>query len=276
MQIPWKLKSHAFDVLDRFKADRILYMMQRYVTRRSVVVIKDVHENWAFHRDALSRIERPRVIEFGAGKSLAQNLYLSQFCRHQTLVDLFPMLQLELVDSAARQLNSAIGLPYHPIKSVSDLQAYGITYLAPYDLISNDFAASGFDACISTNTLEHIPKAQIQGIMKQLRRILRPGGLVSAVIDYSDHYAHTDRTISLVEYLRFEEQEYQNYNHRSHFQNRLRHSDHKRLFLEAGFTITEETPLDFVEFPLDKVASHFDRADPTLLATKGLFVLTNS
>lgn len=274
MNVPWKIKSTAFAIVDRLNAPSMLYWLQRYATRRSVVKLTGIHKNWAFHRDALEGLGRVRVLEFGAGKSLAQNLYLSQFCEHQTVVDLLPMMDASLVDSAAQQLTK-FGLAYYPIKRAEDLEAYGITYRAPYDLIESDLENASFDACISTNTLEHIPRDQIVRIYEKLRRIVRAGGIISAVIDYSDHYAHTDKSISRVEYLRYDERSYRRHNHSCHYQNRLRHSDHIALLCGAGFVIEQEQAAKYTDFPLDLVSREFRRNDATLLATKGLLIASN-
>ena len=34
------------------------------------------------------------------------------------------------------------------------------------------------------------------------------GGVISAVIDYTDHYAYTDKTIGMLNYLQFSESEW--------------------------------------------------------------------
>ena len=57
------------------------------------------------HKDALNKYKTKNVVfEFGAGKSLVQNLYLSNFVKKQFVVDLYPMLDFELVDSEREQL----------------------------------------------------------------------------------------------------------------------------------------------------------------------------
>lgn len=275
MNIPWKLKSAIFRAIDRFGATGLLYWLQSNVTRRSRVQIGDGSPNWQTHREQLATLDRPSVFEFGAGKSLQQNLYLSSYFGPQTVVDLFPMIDLRLADSAARQISTLRdGRPYQPIARLYDLQCYGIEYHAPCDAGNTGYALGSFDACISTNTLEHIPALDIERILAELRRILRRAGLISAVIDYSDHYAHTDASIGRLNFLQFSDKEFEKHNHGVHYQNRLRHDDYLALFRGAGFGVLRAQPMHHLP-PPPTVAPRFDTANPNTFATVGIFLLRN-
>jgi SAM-dependent methyltransferase len=213
------------------------------------------------------------VLEFGAGKSLSQNIFLSRIASHQTVVDLFDMIDISQFDDAARQISGVSDVPYRRVETLADIEAnYAIRYRAPYDINQTDFADGAFDACISTNTLEHIPEESIISIFRELKRVIRPGGLISAVIDYSDHYAHTDRNISYLNFLAYSTSEFARHNHRVHFQNRLRHADFERIFNDLGFEIRRNEALNSVDLPV-VVSSQFDATNPTITATKGIFLL---
>lgn len=239
-QIPWKLKSVAFAVCDRI-GPYPLYLAQKYITRRASQHFSKIDKNWNFHRDNIIDANAKRIIEFGAGKTLVQNIYLSDLGIDQVVVDLNRMLDLQLVNSAISDL-SDLGVPTKgPVSSIDDIQQkYRIRYIAPLDMQNTDFISGSFDACLSTNTLEHIPKQTIIGIWKETYRLLAPAGIVSAKIDYSDHYAHTDSSISTLNYLTFSEAKWRSYNHECHFQNRLRHAHHLELLKDAGFRIQKE------------------------------------
>jgi hypothetical protein len=275
MNIPWRLKSKIFSFIDSFNAQPLLYFLQKNVTKRSRIKELDVNDNWVAHRFALIENQcTSLVFEFGAGKSLAQNLYLSNIVDRQIVVDLNPMIDIELVDQARSLLTNKVKLrSANNIKSLSDLKNYGIDYKAPYDASKTNLDNKSIDACISTNTLEHIPKESIQDIFLELFRTLKDTGIVSAKIDYSDHYAHTDSTISLLNYLSFSEKEWKKHNHNCHFQNRLRHNDYKRIFIDCGFEIVSEK-LSFGEDKIsDELRKKYVNDDPTWCATSAHFVL---
>ena len=249
MQVPWKLKSLAFSVFDRI-GTAPLYFAQKHLTRRSQIGFREIRPFWKFHFANLKEHGSKTVFEFGAGKTLAQNLYVSQLGISQTLVDLNPMLDLELVNGAIDRLR-CLGVETHGHVSTLDelYEKYRIRYIAPGDARATGLGSDVFDACISTNTLEHIPPSDIAAIWKEMFRILRPSGIISSKIDYADHYAHTDKSISLVNFLRYTEEEWHRHNHDCHYQNRLRHQAQLQLLRDAGFRIEAERAEDPVMPP---------------------------
>ena len=93
--IPWKIKSLIFSFIDYLSLQKLLYFLQKYITKRSRINSLLYSSDWEMHKDALNKYKTKNVIfEFGAGKSLAQNLYLSNFVKKQFVVDLYPMLDL--------------------------------------------------------------------------------------------------------------------------------------------------------------------------------------
>ena len=240
--IPWKIKSLIFSFIDYLSLQKLLYFLQKYITKRSRITSLLYSSDWEMHKDALNKYKTKNIVfEFGAGKSLVQNLFLSNFVKKQFVVDLHPMLDLELVDSEReillqkKKLRSKI-----KIKNPKDLEHYGIFYKAPYDATKIHLSERSIDACISTNTLEHIPKFDIILIFSELYRILKNEGIVSLIIDYSDHYAHTDNNISLLNFLKFSDHQWKRYNHKIHFQNRLRHYEYIDIFEKIGFRTIKE------------------------------------
>lgn len=275
MRIPWKLKSLIFATVDLLSAPKLLYFLQKNVTKRSRIKPLEISDYWKKHAESLVKYDSTTMVfEFGAGKSLAQNLYLSGFVDKQIVVDLNPMLDLEIVESARALLSKKCKLKSdEAITSLDSLATYGIEYRAPYDACSTDFCDNSLNACISTNTLEHIPEESIIEIFGELHRILRSDGIVSARIDYTDHYAHTDASISLLNYLKYSESQWRMYNHRCHYQNRLRHYDYLRIFEQCGFTILEEKlAFDETRIP-ESISQCFDDKPDSWAATSAYFVL---
>jgi len=257
MQLDWRVKSTVFRVIDKCHAHSLLYSLQKNVTGRAIREYSDVMPVWNLHKNAIdsAEVERPHIFEFGAGRNLAQNLYLAYANGgklKQTVVDLFPMLDIELTSRASSQIAAICDQKYVPIKSSEDLKLLNIEYIAPFDAASRFMGKGSIDCCISTNTLEHIPEEDIIRIFRNIHKMMVPGGVVSAKIDYTDHYAHTDKTIGSLNYLRFTEQQWKKHNTHVHYQNRLRHQDHRRIFIEAGFEVVEENilsvsePVDFI------------------------------
>ena len=63
------------------------------------------------------------------------------------------------------------------VSNARDLENFGIFYKAPFDARMTKLLDASIDACVSTDTFEHIPKDEILEILKELKRILKPGGI---------------------------------------------------------------------------------------------------
>ena len=273
--IPWKIKSLIFSFIDYLLLTKLLYFLQKYITKRSRIISSVESLNWKMHEEALKKYKTNNVVfEFGAGKSLVQNLYLSYFVKRQIVVDLYPMLDFELVDSEREKLLEIENLRLRSkIKNLKDLENYGIYYLAPYDATKIHLSNKSIDACISTNTLEHIPKFDIILIFSELYKKLKDEGIVSLIIDYSDHYAHSDNNISLLNFLKFSNRQWERYNHNIHFQNRLRHYEYIDIFEKIGFRIIKEN-LFFAEKNIPSlILDSYKNLDPSWKATSAHIIL---
>jgi SAM-dependent methyltransferase len=275
MNIPWKIKSFTFHIIDITSSPNLLYFLQKHITKRSRNTKLDISINWVTHSETLVEHNATKLIfEFGAGKSLAQNIYLSNTIKQQIVVDLNPMIDLELVESKRQLISTQSPLPSsNTIESISDLKYYGIDYKAPFDAANTMLPDNTFEACISTNTLEHIPVESIKLIFKEIYRVLKPAGVVSAKIDYSDHYAHTDKTISLLNFLKFTDKQWKKHNHKCHYLNRLRHYDYLNIFRECGFEIVSDRPeYKGTNIPIN-ISEIYANAPESWAATAGYIVL---
>lgn len=278
MNINWKLKSLIFRIIDQFRLKKLLYYIQKNITKNAKVEFTSLKEDWLYHRENLKNLKSKKIIEFGAGKSLEQNIYLSNFFDHQTLIDLNHMIDFKLVNIAIKQLNK-INNTYskNVISNFDDLRLnYNIDYMAPVDIASTNLIKNDtFDGCISTNTLEHIPKENLVNILIKLKNIIKNEGLVSAIIDYSDHYSHTDKNLSPLNFLKYNSYEFNYYNHDSHYQNRLRHDDYKDIFQKIGFKVLKSKALNYTK-PNINISKEFDANNKNTFATKGIYLLQNS
>jgi SAM-dependent methyltransferase len=232
--VDWRLKAIGHWVVSLSpRSDDMGYLMQRRVTK----TLPMSEELFTDHIAAAERHvrlateylgRRPATsYEFGAGWDLVVPLVLArEGIRDQTLTDVRRLVRPELVaDSAAR-------LGMEP-----DLAALGITYLAPVDAMATGLPTASFDLVTSTDTLEHVPRRQLVPLLSECRRLLRSGGVLTARIDYRDHYAYGDASIAPFHFLRYGERSWRRWNPPSHFQSRLRHVDHVRAIESAGLEI---------------------------------------
>jgi predicted SAM-dependent methyltransferase len=155
---------------------------------------------------------------------------------------------------------------------------YAITYRAPFDAGDTKLPDGSIDLISTTSVWEHIPRAQIPRLLRECARLCHAGSIMSHAIDYTDHYAHSDPSITRYNFLQFTPEQWERYNPDIHYQNRLRHSDYRDMFEDAGFDVVEE----HVWMPEDserqsakiKLAEDFVMYDRNnLLSWSGHFVL---
>ncbi len=293
----WVAKAavqNAISVLPQ--ADKWNYVFQRRVTKglpRSdhEFVAKLAHANR--HLEALGRAD-PRLdvhsahfYEFGAGWDLIVPLaYAALGVARQTLVDLRPNVRLELVNDALLRVGPLLratgaqpgDLDTRPLESAADLRRFGITYLAPSDARATGLPEGSIDVVTSTETLEHIPPAEIEAILLESSRILRPGGLFCAAIDMQDHYSFFDPGVGPYEFLRFGDRRWRLINSSIHFQNRLRRSDYLAIVAKSPFEILFDEPLSPTEDDLRllgrvSLAPRFRSYAPQDLATRSTLIV---
>ncbi|HEX5038144.1 MAG TPA: methyltransferase domain-containing protein [bacterium] len=243
-----------------------------------------------FNKHTARPLGEATFYEFGTGWDLLIPLtFYSLGANKQVLVDIRNLLRPKIIDDTIDKLGrlqdslSLNRTPNRIAKNAASLPSslktsFGIDYRAPCDARRTGLEAGTIDFVTSTNTLEHIPEADIRGILRECHRLLRDDGIMSFQIDYLDHYSYFDGGISGYNFLRYSEKQWRRYNPSLHYQNRLRHKDHLQLIRDAGFEIVEEERDDgtqmhlktIEELPVDK---RFELYSPTELAVRSSWLV---
>jgi len=102
------------------------------------------------------------------------------------------------------------------------------------------FGDRSFDNVISFHVLEHVPRANVPGLLQHMHRVLKPGATTIHQIGIDDHLAHYDRKASKKQYLKYSDRTWRMlFENRVQYFNRLQASEWERLFTEAGFTLID-------------------------------------
>ena len=96
------------------------------------------------------------------------------------------------------------------------------------------------DLVHSNNTFEHIYPDILIDLLREFKRVVRPGGVQSHFIDLSDHFAHFDTSITIYHFLRFSPAAWRWIDNSIQPLNRLRITDYRRLYREAGIAVDKE------------------------------------
>jgi hypothetical protein len=153
------------------------------------------------------------------------------------------------IDECLQDLSRQAGVPLPVLKSrLSQLLAsrdldtlanqIGFEYHAPIDVTQSAIPPQSVDLVYSNLVFEHVTPEALTAILAHSRRILKPDGIAWHHVDYSDHYAHTFKDLSLINFLRYGERLWNAIGQSDlHYQNRLRKSDYVRAFEAAGFEV---------------------------------------
>ena len=119
------------------------------------------------------------------------------------------------------------------------MQKAHISYLAPYDATKTGYSDNTFDIHFSNNVFEHIPQEILDQILLEGKRILRSNGIAIHKIDESDHFAHTDNSITSINFLQFSKKVWKLIGGNKYsYHNRLREKDFVNIFETNKFKIT--------------------------------------
>jgi len=125
----------------------------------------------------------------------------------------------------------------------SFLDVCQIQYIAPSDASKTELKENSIDFHTSYTVFEHIPPMVLKKIIQEGNRIICKEGLFVHRIDYSDHFAGTDKKISAINFLQYSDYEWNKYaGNRYMYMNRLRHDDFLNMFKSSGHEILLNKP----------------------------------
>lgn len=274
----WKLKCLAFHALRLPGAARAHRFLQRYVTRRYFYAVRDLGV-FNMHVDSYRKLGRPgRCLEFGAGSNLLSALLLSAAGAKEVFaLDLNRIASIDRINHVIRQLRGKVAGDWPEVRDFADLnRLYRIRYIAPGDARATGLKAGSVDFFYSTSVMEHIPKVDLVSILNECKRIATPDALMSFWVGYYDHYATADKSITRLNFYRYNERQWRLRNPPMHYHNRLRHSDFERVFADIGLDalIDERILGELHELDGIPIAEQFRRySSDDLLTVYGRFVL---
>jgi SAM-dependent methyltransferase len=124
------------------------------------------------------------------------------------------------------------------------LSLLNLEYRAPFDASDMNMQNDSIDYYISYNVLEFIPPDKLGPILLEAKRILKQNGLFIHSLDFSDLFSEIDHSITSINFLQFNEEEWMKYaGNKYMYHNRMRVDDYEKLFEEIGIKIISNDKL---------------------------------
>ena len=238
-----------------YKGEMLNYFFQRYVTKNLPISDLFFKQRILYSYDLFLKFQKynllsqntKRYYEFGAGWDLLTPLSMSALGFHVSCIDIRRLIFSNLIINSLDRLDSFSEgnirenfqkFDYNSGDVLGFLEKNkNFHYCAPKDARNTGFERDYFDFASSTEVFEHVPEKDLYNILDETYNILKPGGIFILKIDYRDHWAFFDKKISIYNYLKYSEQEWDKYNPSLHYQNRLRHIDHIEIIKKTFFEI---------------------------------------
>lgn len=96
------------------------------------------------------------------------------------------------------------------------------------------------DLFVSTGVLEYIPVPELKAILAEFKRLGSRDAVQSHYLNLVDQYSYFDPSITPFNFLKFPSRRWKYLNSPLTWLNRLRISDYRQLFAEAGYRVTRE------------------------------------
>ena len=109
------------------------------------------------------------------------------------------------------------------------------------------------DLIFSTVVFEHIDKKFLSGLLDEFKRIASTNSVMTHYIGLADQYASFDKSITPLNFLKYNERWWRLFNNPVIPQSRLRIADYRELFNASGWEIAEERNTVGSPDDLDKI-----------------------
>jgi SAM-dependent methyltransferase len=93
------------------------------------------------------------------------------------------------------------------------------------------------DLIHSNNTFEHVYPDMLESLLVEFKRVCKPEGIMSHFVDMSDHFAHFDKSISIYNFLKFSDKQWQLIDNSVQPQNRWRLPDYLELYKKLNLKL---------------------------------------
>ncbi len=203
----------------------------------------------------VNKIDNPLIMEIGPGDSLFSMVYSRKYSEEKIYF-------LDVNDFASKDLNLYFKLQKklekenyfskkikRPFKSFDQLlNSYKAKYLISGIESLKKIEDESIDYIFSHSVMEHVRKYELNNIIKEMYRVLKPNGVISHNINYKDHLGES------LNNLRFSEQIWESniFAYSGFYTNRVPAIEMHKFFKKAGFNLVYENFGKWEKLPIKR------------------------
>jgi len=278
-RVPWRIKLASKIVLSRLPVPYAVWsrlnLFKHGFMQDSAYAESIFHEHFA-QVSATRRQPGFTCLELGPGDSLLSAIVAKKHGAARTyLVDVgaFADRDIARYQEAAAALGAEVGGDGNPAgwESVDDmLRCSHAEYLTSGVASLQTIPDASVDFIWSQAVLEHVRRNEFAAVMRETRRILRPGGVASHRVDLRDHLG------GKLNNLRFSEARWEGdlFSQSGFYTNRLRYTEILDLARQAGFEVrsTRKDEWSALPTPRAQMSREFQGFTDEDLRIQGFFM----
>ncbi len=203
----------------------------------------------------IRRIKNPKIMEIGPGDSLFSMIYSRKYSSEKFYfidVDNFANKNIKLYDQLQEELEKE---NFFSVKLKKDfknfddvLNFYNAKYLISGIESLSKIKDNSIDYIFSHSVMEHVRKDELNILIKEMYRILKPNGVISHNINYKDHLGES------LNNLRFSEKIWESdfFAKSGFYTNRITAKKMHNNFKKIGFNLVKENFGRWDSLPIKK------------------------
>ena len=278
--IPWWMKIILKLILKRLPFSYSILSNNLKIFKHGEMINPNyAYDVFNFHYNKVKNYipKRYTMCEIGPGDSISTSVIANKFGASKIyLIDVGDFVKKNLSDyKKLYDLLSEKDIENHGLNSIHDfeslLQKTNSKYLTEGLLSLKSLQSNTIDFFMSQAALEHISLSQFKETQIEIKRLLKPNGIISHKVDLKDHLNNS------LNNLRFSENIWEsNFMSKSGFYtNRLRYNEMINIFEDSGLKIISTTiqTWDKIPIPRSKLASKFKNLSEDELRISGFHIL---
>ena len=205
----------------------------------------------------VNKIHNPVIMELGPGDSLLSMVYSRKFSKEKFYfldVSDFASKDLDLYSKLQKKLEKDNYFSYklkRPFDSFENLlNFYNAKYLTSGLKSLRKVEDHSIDYIFSHSVLEHVRKYELNTLIEEMHRVLKPNGVISHNVNYKDHLGES------LNNLRFSEKIWESnlFAKSGFYTNRIPAIEMHQYFKKGGFNLVQEDYGRWEKLPISRSA----------------------